>query len=113
MSKLYICGPISGLPDRNRPAFTTAAIELVQAGYEPVNPQDLQDNPQTWEQALRIDLRAMLECDGIATLPGSGFSRGCQLELEVARRLKIPAQPVRWWVEYAASAGVASAPVFA
>ena len=38
---IYISGPISGLPDGNRPAFAEMAVTLRSKGWEVVNPHEL------------------------------------------------------------------------
>lgn len=95
---LYCSGPISGMPDANRPAFTRAAAALRQAGYTVVNPHELQAAPASWETAMRVDLKALVECDGVAILPGWGWSRGAQLELVVATELGMRVQAWEDWV---------------
>ena len=38
--RIYLAGPMTGLPDHNFPAFRAAAEGLQQAGWEVVNPAD-------------------------------------------------------------------------
>ena len=53
-----------------------------------VNPVDINPDPgKPWEQCLRADIKAMLDCDTIALLPGWERSRGAHLELHVAHRV--------------------------
>jgi len=40
-SKIYILGPMRGIPFYNFPAFDKAAAKLREAGYEPVSPADI------------------------------------------------------------------------
>lgn len=37
-TKLYLCGPITGIPNHNRDAFDGAAAALRGAGFEVFNP---------------------------------------------------------------------------
>ena len=91
--KVYISGPMTGLPDLNFPAFNRAAEELRAAGYEVraegfevVNPAELNPDPNTpYSECMRKDLRALLDCDAIALLPGWENSRGAKMEFEVAQ----------------------------
>lgn len=87
--KIYLSGPMTGLPENNYPAFHAAAATLRAAGHEVVSPAE-HPAPLTstsWEQFMRDDLRAMLGCDCLALLPGWQASRGAHLELHVAHRV--------------------------
>jgi|JI9StandDraft_1071089.scaffolds.fasta_scaffold377901_1 nucleoside 2-deoxyribosyltransferase len=86
MTRAYIAGPISGLPNGNRAAFDQAAARLMLAGYSVVNPHDINapyPNP-TWSEAMRRDIKVMVDCDVIILLPGWGRSRGALLERQIA-----------------------------
>lgn len=89
--KLYIAGPMTGLPEYNFPAFHAAAANLRGKGHEVVNPAELPapDDP-TWENYLRGALRAMLTCEAVVLLPGWVKSNGARLERMVADRLRMP-----------------------
>jgi hypothetical protein len=97
---IYISGPITGLPDLNRPAFNTAARALRAAGFVVVNPIDngLPDSA-TWAQHLRADIRLLMNCNAVATLPGHMASKGARLELHNARALGMPVMTVEQWLE--------------
>ena len=103
LPKLYISGPMTGIVDKNAIAFRLAAICLGSKGYKTVNPWDLdvKDSRETWEECLRRDIKEMMECDGIATLPGCQKSRGAQLEIGIAKALKWPVHTVEYWEKYA------------
>ncbi len=86
--RIYISGQMSGLPDHNFPAFNRHAAELRAAGFEVVNPAELNpDTTMTWEECLRIDIRELCSCDAIALMPGWELSKGANLELHLAHRL--------------------------
>jgi len=86
--KLYLSGPMTGIPDHNFPAFHAAAAELRAAGYEVVNPAELGEHADwAWADYLKRDLRVLLDCDGIAMLAGWRDSRGALLEHHVAQQL--------------------------
>lgn len=96
--RLYISGPMTGIPEWNFPAFNKAADQLRAAGYDVVNPADGgSDNSKSWEDYLREDLRLLLDCDGIALLPGWEKSRGARLEVHVATSLFMPCRDVPTW----------------
>lgn len=90
MKRIYISGPMSGLPNHNFPAFHAAA-EMVRAqGIEAVNPAEINaDTDLSWEECLRADIKALCDCDTIAMLPGWENSKGAHLEVHVAHRLGI------------------------
>lgn len=89
--KLYIAGPMTGLPEYNFPAFHAAAAHLRGMGHEVVNPAELPapDDP-TWPNYMRGALRAMLTCEAVVLLPGWPRSNGARLERMVADRLGMP-----------------------
>lgn len=89
MKRIYISGPMTGLPGENHGAFHTAAAQLRALGYEVVNPAEttVPSEGAHWEAWLKADLRQMLTCDTIALLPGWEASKGAHLELHVAHRV--------------------------
>ena len=88
MKRVYISGPMTGLPEFNFPAFHSAAQELRRCGYEVVNPAEINaENNGDWHIYLRADIKALCDCDILALLPGWEGSNGAHLELHVAHRL--------------------------
>lgn len=88
--KVYIAGPMSGLPNRNYEAFYKAEELLISKGYQVFNPARLNDpHPGSREKALRNDYRALIECDAVALLPGWENSDGVGRELSIANDLKL------------------------
>jgi hypothetical protein len=85
--RVYLSGPISNMPELNRPAFARAASSLKASGYAVVNPFEVCPCPASWEEAMRADIAAMLTCDAIALLPGWECSRGSKLEKQIADAL--------------------------
>lgn len=103
MTTLYIAGPMSGLPEFNYPAFRAAEEELRAAGYDVLNPVDVDvtgttEDERTWEWYMRRTLAMMLAADHIATLPGWRDSRGARVEVETAERIGIGEAPVSLWL---------------
>ena len=94
MKRLYLAGPMTGLPEFNYPAFNAEAARLRALGYEVENPAE---NPlpadAPWNECLRVAVRQMLTCDVVATLPNWQDSPGAQLEVYIADRLGIGACP--------------------
>lgn len=86
--KVYISGPMTGLPELNFPAFHAAAAKLRSQGIEVVNPAEIaMEEPISWEKCMRADIKALCDCDAIALMPGWEKSKGAHLELHIAHRL--------------------------
>lgn len=83
---VYLSGPITNMPDLNRPAFARAEKALATSGYTVVNPFDVCPNPASWSDAMRRDIRALTHCDAIAMLPGWENLRGAKLEKHIAEQ---------------------------
>jgi DNA primase len=90
VKRIYVSGPMTGIPEHNFPAFNAESARLRALGYEVVNPVDINPDPGTpWNECLKADLRALLDCDTIALLPGWEGSKGAHLEVHVAHRVGI------------------------
>ena len=96
MSKVYISGPITNTPDFEV-NFQKRADELHEMGYTVCNPvlfneilrKQLHREP-TYQEYLKKDIAALVECDGISFLDGSENSVGSRLEREIADKCGIP-----------------------
>lgn len=94
--RIYLAGPMTGLPDLNRPAFYAAARALAERGYEVFNPAEADehdpeatpDKPREW--FLRRDIPELCRSDAVAVLPGWRNSIGAQVEVYVARAIGLP-----------------------
>ncbi|WP_299996893.1 DUF4406 domain-containing protein [uncultured Cedecea sp.] len=84
--KIYIAGPMSGLPDCNRTAFQMVHVELRQQGHAVLSPAVL---PNGLEQHEYMDIcLAMLRCaDCIFMLVGWEDSLGARAEHALAEKL--------------------------
>lgn len=85
--KVYISAPIRSyrsLEERKR-YFSTIARNLIDLGYEPVNPFD-NKLPETasYEEHMKQDIRMLLDCDMIVFGFNARFSVGCLAEDGVA-----------------------------
>jgi len=94
MLKYYISGPITGMPDQNKAAFQAAEELIKSSGCEAVNPLT---NPihetredDTWTGYMRRDICLLMDCDAVMTLSGWEKSRGAKIEVELAKKLRIP-----------------------
>ena len=99
--KLYLCGPMTGYPDLNHPAFYEAEARLMSKMYDVVNPARMDEelgldphkgamDPEFLKDAVRRDLEAVMTCDGIALLPEWECSKGARAEVAVAQWLGKP-----------------------
>lgn len=81
--RIYLSGPMTGLPGFNYAAFNAEAARLRALGYEVVNPAE---NPpqESWEAYMDVCIPQLLTCDTIALLPGWSESRGALRERQVA-----------------------------
>lgn len=86
MKRVYLSGPMTGLPDNNFPAFHAWAARLREQGFDVVSPAEIQE-AGIWEMCLRADIRELCTCDAIALMPGWEPSKGANLELHLAHRL--------------------------
>lgn len=111
MSKVYLAGPMTGIPYFNFPAFFAAAERLEAQGHEVFNPAK-KDNehfgegigscpngtheeaekavgrPVTYKGCLKIDLNWILDnAEAIALLPGWEKSKGVKAEKALADAL--------------------------
>lgn len=86
--RIYLSGPMSGLPEHNFPAFNAKAAELRAHGYDVVNPVDVNPDPgKSWTDCLRDDIAALTTCNAIWMLDGWQNSKGATLERHIADRL--------------------------
>lgn len=97
--RIYIAGPMTGLPDFNYPQFLRAAERLRDAGYEVECPaeHDL-PHPQEWHIYLRHAIKRLMDCDAVATLPAAESSKGARLEMYIAEKLGMQIKPVVEWL---------------
>lgn len=93
--KTYLSGPMSGYPEHNHPQFAIAAKLLRERGYEIVNPIEFDEEAgRPWSDYLRKDIRALMDCGGVITLPGWQESRGATLEVHIAHALGMTVLPL-------------------
>lgn len=95
--RIYISGPMTDYPELNFPAFHAAAAQLRAAGYEVVNPAELNPAGTSYGDCMRTDLTALLTCDVIAMLPGWSGSRGATHERATAEIVGMAIWEVGCW----------------
>lgn len=98
--RIYVSGPMTGYVENNVPAFNVAARRLRAKGYEVVNPAELDAGEPctTWVECLRRDLKWLVTCDAIATLPKWKRSKGANLEIHVGKELSFPVHTVAYYL---------------
>ena len=102
--KIYLSGPMSGLPDFNHPAFNRAAKVLRMLGHQVVNPAEKAINAEglseteVWQAFMRIDIKQLVDCEALVMLPGWAESKGATLERSIAQALSIEIVDFTWAV---------------
>lgn len=88
---IYIAGKVTGLPAEPTAAkFWEMQQQIEAKGHIAVNPITLVNNPDaSWDDAMRICLEALSQCDGVIFLPCAVDSPGAQVELETAISLNL------------------------
>lgn len=90
--KCYIAGKITGIWPQAAVVkkFYEAKLHLLQEGYEPVSPIELaHQHDRTWNDYMKEDIRALLQCDYLFALSDCGLSPGATIEIELAKKLGI------------------------
>lgn len=88
--RVYVSGPMTGIPDDNFPLFNATSEELRNQGWDVENPAEKGIIPGwEWADYLRYDIIRLCGCTAIYTLPGWENSRGARLEMHVAQALGI------------------------
>lgn len=93
--KLYLSGPMTGLPDLNYPAFLTASEHLRALGHEIYNPAEWEEryNKGVFNHTIAFaDYCTFIsrEADGVVVLPGWEKSPGASAEVALALAIKKP-----------------------
>lgn len=98
--RLYIAGPMRGLPDYGFPSFDGVRDALLAEGHEPISPADhdreigyvdessgsvVTTDAFDIDVVMRWDLAQVAQSDGIVLLPGWEDSRGAAHERYVAQ----------------------------
>lgn len=96
--RVYIAGPMTGIPEYNAPAFRHATVDLRARGFEVISPVEMDEadgvnleaeaatnGDWDWARALARDIAVVIrEVDAVVVLPGWTKSRGAFLETESA-----------------------------
>jgi hypothetical protein len=88
--KLYVSGPITGVPNNNEESFNEATEQLLALGHVPINPlalDDIEGHSPDWNWNLRRDIKYLMDCDGLCLLTNWELSTGARLEVVIAKSL--------------------------
>ena len=99
--KLYISGPMTGYENFNYPAFHEAKKQLEEKGFEVISPADMPIREDwDWIDYILLDIDAVFQVDGVATLLGCGKSQGSRIECAIAKNRGVPVKPLAQWLQY-------------
>jgi hypothetical protein len=92
--KIYLAGKVTGL-SRIEASQKFGAMEkqLREEGYEVINPLNLVDFHDTWKNAMRICINALLDCDEAYFMDCWRQSKGAIIERSLAKHGGIPLHP--------------------
>lgn len=86
--KIYLSGPMSGLPEFNYPKFNEAAARLRAEGHHVFNPAEYPFEEMGIRQAFADYCNYICRyADGVYMLPGWEWSAGACVEHDLAVRL--------------------------
>ncbi|WP_230847713.1 DUF4406 domain-containing protein [Comamonas testosteroni] len=86
--RIYVAGPMTGLPEFNFPAFNSAAHKLRAEGWHVENPAEHGHiEGADWADYLRWDISRIATCGAIYLLPGWEGSKGATLEVSIGKAL--------------------------
>ena len=89
--KVYVVGPVTGMPGLNAEAFEEAQRSIEEAGDRCIIPHDFVPADATHERAMRMSVGFIVRgAEAVAALPGWERSEGASLEVAVARACGIP-----------------------
>ena len=83
--RIYVAGPMTGLPGYNFPLFNSTAERLRSEGWHVENPAEHGHvEGAGWADYLRWDISRIATCGAIYLLPGWSNSKGATLEVHIA-----------------------------
>lgn len=104
MTRVYLSGPITGLPEEEYTRnFARAEQHYRTAGYEVVNPVKLSqalllEKPDaSYEDFMTVDLESLRSCTHIALLAGWENSKGAVREKAEAERLGLEIMRIQFY----------------
>lgn len=101
MRKIYLSGKMTGLPNNGFEIFDRNRDFLTEKGWDVISPADIDRSlgfdptvptaftEEQYQETIKRDYAALLECDSIAFMPNWVNSRGALLESNFANVLKL------------------------
>ena len=91
MKKIYIAGKVSGLSIESvLKKFANAQAEIEDLNFKAINPiAVVNDWECDWHTAMKLCIKALMDCDAIVVLDDYKTSDGAKIELELSKRLGI------------------------
>ena len=88
--RVYLIGPMTGLPKHNYPAFFKVEQEILAAGHVPLSPAR-HGLPTHLDRAvyMRMSFSLLMQAEAIHLLDGWQESAGARLELDMATELDL------------------------
>lgn len=115
--RIYLAGPMTGIPAFNFPKFDTFTSMLRTRGFDVVSPHEADPehvqeiawaSPDGDPACLPADdgplptalrnVEGVASCDGVALIPGWEKSSGTIHEIATATRFRIPVAPAALWL---------------
>jgi len=78
--RVYISGPIRGIPNGNKEKFDLAEKVLRRQGYDVFNPKGVHPMGTPWADCIPTDLQDLRGCNRISFIEGWEGSYGCTIE---------------------------------
>lgn len=90
-TKIYIAGKVTGENRLDVLYKFTKAEQLIESyGFKAINPLRVVNNWECpWEEAMKLCINALLECDAVYPLSCVTRSKGAMLELQIAQSFGI------------------------
>jgi hypothetical protein len=88
--QIYIAGPVTKVPGKNRAAFDLVADQLRDRGHTPIVPHEHVPSNARWDLCMKALIPLMLQCDAVAALRGWQQSKGALIEVHLAIDVGMP-----------------------
>ena len=86
-ARVYLSGPMTGLPEYNYPAFNALAATLRARDFVVNNPAENGKEGCGWHECMRAAVKQLCDSDAVVMLPGWEKSRGARIEVGLAADL--------------------------